>query len=145
MSHSATDITNLLYRYAELMDAGDLEAVAGMFENAMVKTGDGLLGRQQLLEQWRKWVKIYPDGTPQTKHIITNPIVEINDTAGTARCRSCYTVLQATDTLPLQVIAAGRYHDTFKRVDGEWGFNYRDYTMLDLKGDLSDHLRILVS
>jgi hypothetical protein len=49
-------------------------------------------------------------------------------------------VLQATDELPLQIVAAGRYHDTFEQVDGSWRFSYRDYSMLDLKGDLSGHL-----
>jgi hypothetical protein len=49
-------------------------------------------------------------------------------------------VLQATGDLPLQIVAAGRYHDTFERVDGAWRYCYRDYSLLDLKGDLSGHL-----
>ena len=98
MSNSATEIANLLYRYAELM-----------------------------------------------VHVIANPIIEVDETAGTATCRSYYTVLQATDSLPLQVIAAGRYHDNFERADGKWRFSYRDYTLFDLAGDLSDHLLIAVA
>jgi 3-phenylpropionate/cinnamic acid dioxygenase small subunit len=86
-------------------------------------------------------MKIYACGTPRTKHVITNPIIEIDEDAGTATCRSYYTVLQATDDLPLQVIAAGRYHDTFERVNGAWRFKYRDYSLLDLKGNLSGHLQ----
>jgi hypothetical protein len=31
MSDSAVEITNLIYRYAELIDAGDLAGVAGLF------------------------------------------------------------------------------------------------------------------
>jgi hypothetical protein len=54
--------------------------------------------------------------------------------------RSCYTVLQATDTLPLQPIAAGRYLDEFERVDGVWRFSFRDYSQLDMIGELSWHL-----
>ena len=34
-------ITQLLYRYAELMDAGDLEGVAALFAKARIKTGEG--------------------------------------------------------------------------------------------------------
>lgn len=143
---SAVEIANLLYRYAELMDAGDLTAVAALFRHAQIKSGgqDTLLDEAGILSQWRQFVKIHPCGTPRTKHVITNPIIEVDEAAGTATCRSYYTVLQATDKVPLQVIAAGRYHDRFERADGKWRFAYRDYTMLDLLGDLSDHLLLAV-
>jgi len=142
-----TAITNLLYRYAELMDAGDLPGVARLFEGARVKTGGGevLEGSAPMLALWRAHVRIFPDGTPRTKHVITNPIVEVDDAAGTATCRSYYTVLQQTDDLPLQAICAGRYHDAFVRVDEQWHFSERDYSMLDLVGDLGQHLLIPVA
>jgi SnoaL-like domain len=54
--------------------------------------------------------------------VITNPIIEVDETAGTASCRSYYTVIQQTDDLPLQVIVAGRYHDQFLLVDGRWRY-----------------------
>ena len=144
MSNSATEVANLLYRYAELLDGGELEAAADLFLNAKIKSGNSLLNNLQLLENWRQRVKIYPCGTPLTKHVITNPIINVNEEAGTATCRSYYTVLQATPTLPLQVIAAGRYHDEFERVAGVWRFHYRDYSIFDLAGDPSDHLKILI-
>lgn len=145
MSNSATCIANLLYRYAEFMDAGELEAAAELFKHARVKSQGGLQGQAEILDSWRRWVKIYPCGTPRTKHVITNPIIEVDEDANTASCRSYYTVLQATETLPLQVIAAGRYHDNFECVDGTWRFSYRDYSLLDLQGNLSDHLHIAVA
>lgn len=144
MGTSATEIANLLYRYAELMDAGELENVADLFQHAKMNTHGALKDNLQMLDQWRKLVKIYPCGTPRTKHVVTNPIIEVNEEANTAKCRSYYTVLQATDTLPLQVIAAGRYHDEFERSDKKWRFCYRDYTLFDLKGDLSAHLTIAI-
>ncbi|MNH44572.1 hypothetical protein D3C79_1067710 [compost metagenome] len=49
-------------------------------------------------------------------------------------------MLQATDTLPLQPIASGRYLDEFVRMDGVWRFSFRDYSHLDMMGDLSAHL-----
>ncbi|MOA43570.1 hypothetical protein D3C78_1657360 [compost metagenome] len=49
-------------------------------------------------------------------------------------------MFQATEQLPLQVIASGRYLDRFARIDGEWCFTERAYR-LDLVGDLSRHLR----
>ena len=144
---SATAITNLLYRYAELMDAGDLEGAAALFERTLVRTGDGAVieGSAPMLALWRAHVRIYPCGTPRTKHVISNPIVEVDEDAGTATCRSYYTVMQATPDLPLQAICAGRYHDAFVRVDGQWHFSERDYSLLDLVGDLSQHLLIPVA
>ena len=41
--------------------------------------------------------------------------------------------------LPLQPIIAGRYHDTFHCIDGEWWFDTR-IMLVDLPGDLSQHL-----
>jgi 3-phenylpropionate/cinnamic acid dioxygenase small subunit len=142
MSAGAVEITNLLYRYAELIDTGDLTGAAALFAHAKIKiTGsEQPQDNQAVLAVWRSYMKIYPCGTPRTKHVITNPIVEIDEVAGTATCRSYYTVLQATDDLPLQIVAAGRYHDAFERVDGAWRFSYRDYSLLDLRGNLSGHL-----
>lgn len=143
---AAVSITNLLYRYAELMDAGDLDSAAALFAHARIKAdaeGAVILDHTGLLEVWRGLVKIHPDGTPRTKHVITNPILDIDEAAGTAACRSYYTVLQQTETVGLQVVAAGRYHDAFERVDGVWRFCFRDYSMFDLKGDLRDHLRVI--
>lgn len=145
MSTAAVSIANLLYRYAELFDAGDLDSAAALFAHARFRTGGSdvdTLDSAGLLRLWRRHVKVHPDGTPRTKHVVTNPIIEVDDLAGTATCRSYYTVLQQTDAIPLQVIAAGRYHDEFECVDGQWRFSCRDYSMLDLKGDLRDHLTI---
>jgi hypothetical protein len=79
------------------------------------------------------------DGTPKTKHITTNPIIEVDEDAGSATCRSYYGVVQATPALPLQPIIAGRYHDTFQVIDGAWWFATRTM-FVDLMGDLSQHL-----
>ena len=91
-------------------------------------------------EMWRRLIIIHPDGTPRTKHVVTNPIVEIDEAAGTATCRSYYTVLQQTDDFPLQPVVTGRYRDRFERVAGQWRFTYRDYTLIDQIGDVGHHL-----
>ncbi|MDH4609741.1 nuclear transport factor 2 family protein [Pseudomonas sp. BN102] len=142
MNNSATEIANLLYRYAELLDGGDLEGVAELFRHAQFKLQDGnaAVGGIELLRIFREQVKIYSCGTPRTKHLVTNPIIEVNEKSGRATARSYYTVLQGTDGLQLQPIATGRYHDAFERIDGVWRFSFRDYSMLDMVGDLSCHL-----
>jgi 3-phenylpropionate/cinnamic acid dioxygenase small subunit len=138
-----TQIANLLYRYAECIDAGDLPGAAALFEHARIRIGGpdtDTIDAARLLAIWKSLIVLHPDGTPRTKHVTTNPIIEIDEDAGTASCRSCYTVLQQTDETPLQVIVAGRYHDRFERVDGRWRFSYRDLTLIDMVGDVSRHL-----
>jgi 3-phenylpropionate/cinnamic acid dioxygenase small subunit len=140
--NSETEIANLLYRYAEYMDSGDFAGAASLFEHAVLRVGEGddaTTDAAGMLTFWTNLVVRYPDGTPRTKHVVTNPIVEVD--GDTASCRSYYTVLQQTDDFPLQVIVSGRYHDQFERVDGRWRFSFRDYSMMDLIGDLSHHLR----
>lgn len=100
------------------------------------------IGPEKMLETFRRTTIRHPDGTLRTKHVVTNPIVEVDEDAGTATCRSYYTVFQQTDSLPLQAILSGRYHDRFERVDGRWRFTERDYTLVDLVGDLSQHVTI---
>ena len=136
-----TQITNLLYRYAECIDAGDLPGAAALFEHARIKIGgQDTVDAARLLAIWKSLIVLHPDGTPRTKHVTTNPIIEIDEDAGTASCRSYYTVLQQIDGFPLQTIVTGRYHDRFERVDGRWRFSYRDLTLIDMVGDVSRHL-----
>jgi 3-phenylpropionate/cinnamic acid dioxygenase small subunit len=138
-----TQIANLLYRYAECIDTGDLAGAAALFEHARIKVGPGdTIDAAALLAIWKSLIVMY-DGTPRTKHVTTNPIIEVDEDAGTATCRSYYTVLQQTEGRPLQTIVAGRYHDGFERVgggEGRWRFCYRDLTLIDLVGDISRHL-----
>lgn len=147
MASSEIQIANLLYLYAERMDAGDLDGAADLFRNAevLVIGHDRPLGYNELKMLWRDHVKIHSCGTPRTRHIITNPLIEVDEAGRTATCRSCYTVLQATDGLPLQPIAAGRYHDRFEYAGGAWRFAFRDFRLLDLVGDTRSHLLLPLS
>jgi 3-phenylpropionate/cinnamic acid dioxygenase small subunit len=136
-----TQITNLLYRYAECIDSGDLAGAAALFEHARIRiTADETIDAARLLAIWQSLIVLHPDGTPRTKHVISNPIVEVDDGGVTASCRSYYTVLQQTDEFPLQAVAAGRYHDRFERIEGQWRYSYRDYSLIDMVGDVSHHL-----
>jgi 3-phenylpropionate/cinnamic acid dioxygenase small subunit len=143
-------IANLLYRYAECIDTGDLEGAATLFQHARIRVGGAdpdhdTVDAKRLLGIWKLLIIRYPDGTPRTKHVVTNPIIEVDEEAGTANCRSYYTVFQQTDELPLQTIVTGRYHDGFERVDGRWRFSYRDLTLIDMVGDVSHHLTQLIA
>ncbi len=146
ISHE-TAITNLLNIYAERMDAGDFDGVAALFERATLVVDSSTepptaLSADQMLDLWRTTVITYDDGTPKTKHLVTNPIVTIDPGQRHASVRSYYTVIQAVPGKPFGPIVAGRYHDDFERDDDGWFFVRRDYGLVDLVGDASAHLRM---
>ncbi len=136
---SAQDLHNLIARCAELVDTGDFAGVGALFAEGTYSAGFGSVrGAADVTKAFQRIVILYPDGTPRTKHVTTNTILEID--GDTAAARSYFTVFQAVvDLLPLQAIASGRYHDTFTRRDGQWRFTERR-VHLDLAGDLRHHL-----
>jgi 3-phenylpropionate/cinnamic acid dioxygenase small subunit len=138
---SARQIENLVYAYAERIDAGDLAGVAELFRNGRIQAAPGVCfeGADAVRGLYESATRLYDDGTPRTRHVTTNVTVEVDDDAGTGSARSYYTVFQQTDELPLQPIIAGHYHDTFHVVDGQWAFDTREM-FVDLTGDLSHHL-----
>jgi 3-phenylpropionate/cinnamic acid dioxygenase small subunit len=137
-------INALLVTYAEHVDAGRFAEAAALFEHATyrihhadddrVSSYEGAAAVQGFCEQTR----IYPDGTPRTKHVITNVLIEAVGDGATAR--SYATVFQQTDELALQPIASGRYLDRFERVGGAWRFADRLIAGF-LLGDRSHHVR----
>jgi 3-phenylpropionate/cinnamic acid dioxygenase small subunit len=142
MSDSTTAISNLIARYAELIDGGDFEGVADLLAEASVGAGDGdtlLTGRPAIAALFRSTTRLHPDGTPGTKHVTTNLILDIDEDGGRAATRSYWTVFQAVPGLPLQPILAGRYHDRFERHGTGWRFAERRY-LVDLVGDLTHHM-----
>ncbi len=142
MGDSGRDIENLVYSYAERIDAGDLAGVAELFVHGRIQAAPGVVfaGAEEVRTMYDGATRLYADGTPRTKHVTTNVMVTVADDQATAEARSYYTVFQATDDLPLQAIIAGRYHDSFHRVDGEWCFDTREM-FVDLTGNLDHHLK----
>jgi 3-phenylpropionate/cinnamic acid dioxygenase small subunit len=145
MPNSAREIENLLYRYAELIDAGDLPGVAGLFAHGRIKPGHEAApeasaeGEEAVLAMYRAATRLYPDGTPRTRHLTTNAIILVEEGGDRASSRSYFTVVQQTDVLPLQPIISGRYHDSFHRIEGQWWFDTR-VMLVDLAGNLKEHL-----
>lgn len=140
---SSAAILNLVYRYVERVSSGDLAGAAALFSHARLKMRNGDLVDHKTLQGFlEQSVILHEDGTTRTKPIVTNPILEIDEERGTATCRSQYVVLQALPGRSIEIIAAGRYHDEFERIDGVWRFTYRDYSLLDMMGDMSRHIRM---
>jgi SnoaL-like domain len=138
-------ISALVYGYSDLIDTGDLEGLADMLAAAAFGTFDDplLRGRDRILTLYRNTVRIYDDGSPRTKHVVSNLVVDIHESDGspatTATAKSYFTVLQAATPGSLAPIVAGRYHDTFTKTDGVWHFSERRISM-DLVGDVSAHM-----
>lgn len=137
------EIARLIHLYAERVDLGDFEGVAELFRHAgMSAEGSDHVDRgyEEVLRRYIDWTRRLEDnGTPHTKHVTTNVILDIDTEKGTASGRSYFTVFQQTDKLPLQPIISGRYRDRFVRGDGAWRFEHR-HIVSDLFGDLSQHL-----
>jgi 3-phenylpropionate/cinnamic acid dioxygenase small subunit len=137
-------ISTLVFTYAERIDAGDFRGLAELFADAeLTSEGDPVRrrGTAEILALYEHFTRRYEDdGTPKTKHVTTNLIIDVDEAAGAAGCRSYFTVLQAVPgALPLQPIVAGRYRDRFELVDGAWRFAAR-HILIDLMGDRSHHM-----
>jgi ketosteroid isomerase-like protein len=143
------EIANLVYAYAERIDAGDFAGVGALFEHAVITAdpaqGGEVRGSAAATKMYADWTRVYADPrspggrTLHTKHVTTNLQIHLDASGRTARTRSYFTVLMQTATLPLQPIIAGRYHDEFARLDGGWCFTRR-HIITDLVGNLSEHL-----
>ena len=97
---SSTQLGNLIARYAELIDSGDFDGVADLLGDAAVGDGDSsslLRGREAIRSMFTSTTRLYPDGTPGTKHVTTNLILDIDEDAGAATARTYWTVLQAVE------------------------------------------------
>ncbi|HEY2796218.1 MAG TPA: nuclear transport factor 2 family protein [Micromonosporaceae bacterium] len=139
MATAERQIENLISRYAFLVDDGSFAELGVLLDHAEFRLGPATVhGRAEIETLARTAIQTYADGTPRTRHVTTNLIIEVDEAAGTASSRSYFTVLQATDGFPLQVIASGRYRDRFERHDGAWRFAYREVST-DLVGDVSHH------
>ena len=79
---SCRAIESLIAAYAELVDNGDFEGVAGRLADATFTGGAGLVsGRTAIEKMLRDNVIVYEDRTPRTKHLITNLAIEVDETS----------------------------------------------------------------
>src|ERR1700691_5995467 len=95
-------IENLIATYAEFVDDGDFAGLGTLLADATF-TGSGapVSGPDAIEKMFRSMLIVYDDGTPRTKHVTTNIVIEVDEEAGTAVSRAYFTVLQALPGLPL--------------------------------------------
>jgi ketosteroid isomerase-like protein len=136
-------ITELIYTYAECIDAGDFAGVGEVFAEATLTFegfGDAISGPEAVQALYERTTRRYEDGTPRTKHVMTNVMVDVGADGATATSRSYFTVLQAVPgALALQPVIAGRYRNAYVRIDGRWRFT-AVHIIIDLMGDLAHHM-----
>ena len=140
MSSSKEAINRLMNEYCYCIDQGNLEGFAGLFEQGsfgvMGDPGGPCVGKEAVLEFLQN-VILY-DGKPQTKHVMSNVQIDVDEAAGEASAQSYIIVFQALENFPMQAIFGGHYHDRFTRSANGWAFASRDVSP-DLLGDLSLH------
>lgn len=144
-------IEGIVFRYAEALDGGDLEALAELFAAGVVKSavGEPAKGAQEVFDLYAKVVKFYDADenpvpyqrrqcTPRTRHVTTNLIFEFDNAVTQAEVRSVFTVYQNLGGRN-ELVAGGRYIDQFKYTMSGWHLAERQI-LLDSPGDLSRHL-----
>jgi 3-phenylpropionate/cinnamic acid dioxygenase small subunit len=138
-------ISRLMTTYAELVDTGRWGEVGAQFADATYRIEHAVGGEVSVyrgaaeVQAFCEQTRLYADGTPRTRHLITNVAIDVDDDRASATALSYATVLQQTDELPLQPIASGRYRDRFVRVEGRWRFAERVVTGF-LLGDRREHV-----
>ena len=132
------EITALVHTYARLLDTGDIDAVAALFEHATWRSlPDGSVLRGSTAVR-----PVYEDllargGDNHTKHLITNLSVALAPGATTATSHCYWTVLERTPGQPIGIGPSGQYTDTFEKAEGGWRFTDRLITV-DLTGEPPD-------
>ncbi|MED5812586.1 nuclear transport factor 2 family protein [Mycolicibacterium sp. 050232] len=134
------EITELLYRYAELIDAGDFDGVGTLLGRGAFM---GVAGGPAIAKLFAHTTRRFPDhgNRTRTRHLVLNPIIELD--GDRAEARSTFVVVQNTETVPLQPIVVGRYFDVFGRDEHGWYFTERTVDV-EMVGDVSDHLNIAI-
>lgn len=137
-------IQNLINRYFQYVDAGELEACGQLFAKAdIVYRQSGKTFSKDpagVTEQMAGFVRLYGNAqTPLTRHHSGNIIIEpVSDIKATASCSAV--LFQATESMPFQTIGEASYADTFEKDESGWHFTRREMG-LNFIGDLSHHLK----
>jgi hypothetical protein len=143
-ANARTAIENLMFTYAERMDAGDFKGLAALFSKARMIGPKGDVqgtGSAEIEQIYVRATQLYEDGTPMTQHVTTNLILELSNDGRSAFGRSRFTVMQAVPGFPLQCVITGYYEDRFAYTDAD-GWHFTERRMKPkLAGDLSRHLK----
>ena len=132
------EINALTCEYCDSVDRGDLDGFAALYaEGAWGIAGDLAEGADAVRAVLNN-VILY-DGKPNTRHLMSNLRISVEEGGERASAISCITVMQCVPgDFPLQAIFVGTYHDRFHRSGNDWRFTER-VIVPDLVGDMSRH------
>jgi hypothetical protein len=131
-------IKNLLFRYAELLNTGQFDAVGRLFEHGRVRVNGNpnvYEGAAQVAEMYRSSTNV-PDDGPDSLLYTTNVQVAVD--GDTAEAKSYFIAFHARDG-HIAPVVGGRYRDLLERRDRDWTFKERTMN-IDLVGDLGAHI-----
>jgi SnoaL-like protein len=134
------EISNVMFRYAELLNLGEVDEVAQLFRYGRITSSgsDDVHEGPEAVAGWYRRSVRFPDRPPDTLLFTTNVQIYVDGDEATAR--SYFAAVHST-TAGLAPIVAGRYHDGFRRIDGRWWFDRR-HMIVDLVGDTGDHVKV---
>jgi hypothetical protein len=133
-----TAIKNLLFRYAELLNTGQFEAVGQLFEHGTVRVAGNprtYVGAIEVAEMYRSTTNV-PEEGPDSLLYTTNVQIAVDGDA--AEAKSYFIAFHQRDE-HIEPVVGGRYSDILERRQGSWGFKERTMN-IDLIGDLGAHL-----
>jgi hypothetical protein len=159
---SHNEITQIMYKYHDCSNQARFEELGALFEHGTFQSvypwsteGHGIQrGAKEVTDLYRAMVQLR-DGLPRVQFVLTNIMLDIDEENDSATSWSYYIALTGDErswaqyngveerddrVSPIQVMSAGRYHDTFTRIDGKWWFAAR-VSYADFTGDRSRHNR----
>jgi len=116
------DLEDLVTRYSMAVDDRDLDGVLALFTPDASfghKSDPGIVGHDRIRAHYRDRLS----GLVYSYHYAHNQLVEWNGGDEATGEVNAHAEMAFPDKL---VIAALRYHDTYRRIDGEWRFASRD-------------------
>lgn len=122
-----SEIRNLLGRLAHLADDGDLAEYITLFTSdaSWKARGVTVTGREALLAAARQRRADGGQGPGSgTRHLVTTTWVRI-DSPDEAYAESYWLFVDSRAETGAQVLATGRYHDTFRRTEQGWKLHHR--------------------
>jgi hypothetical protein len=118
-------IMRALHEYAHAMDSGNEQAwVSAFTPDAVFDVVEVVGGRRVHREDGHgdlaTYVAAYPKPPYFRKHVVVDPIIDIDIDAGRAHVESYWLLLQRDDDGRPFAAAFGQYRDTMVKLDGRW-------------------------
>jgi ketosteroid isomerase-like protein len=126
----ADELTALVDSYVRLLNAGDVDGVAALFEHATWRSephGTTLRGSDEVRPIYERLRA--SERSKQTTHLLTDVTIDVAAGADTATAHSRWTILEdVASGHGVSATKCGQYHDRFERVGGRWRFADRRIT-----------------